>query len=148
MMDHRLISDALKRRDEQARQAHIALLIRPGLNGRYTFCDSKNNNKHHWKNNGRALIPEAARMSSSNVRGCPRFDNHKEHSERTIVFDYENVDVHGEREDAPWGALPCLHPGSDCGKGALQACVQSVQQCRRSAPSSSDRAVERVSVLQ
>ena len=57
MMDHRLISDALKRRDEQARQAHIALLIRPGLNGRYTFCDSKNNNKHHWKNNGRALIP-------------------------------------------------------------------------------------------
>ena len=38
MMDHRLISDALKRRDEQARQAHIALLIRPGLNGRYTFA--------------------------------------------------------------------------------------------------------------
>ena len=94
MMDHRLVSDALKRRDEQARQGHIALLILPGLNGRHTVCDINNNNKHPRKNNGRSLIPGAGRIVF-NVRGRPRFDNHKEqHSERTIVFDYENVDVH------------------------------------------------------
>ena len=72
MMDHGLISDTLKRRrDEQARQGHIALLILPGLNGRYTFCDFKNNNKHHWKNNGRTLVPGAGRMSSSTSGSVP-----------------------------------------------------------------------------
>ena len=41
MMDYRLISDALERGSEQARQGHIALLILHILNGRYTVRDSR-----------------------------------------------------------------------------------------------------------
>lgn len=36
MMDHKLISDTLKRRDEQARQGHIGLLIT--WPGRKIYC--------------------------------------------------------------------------------------------------------------